>query len=265
VPRYWFESRHRYFIKHHGRPYAALCDAGWVSGFLVGEAKRAVLRRPRQTPPGILRSFLRASLDHLTNPRLPGPKLPVETESPLPPAAPADTRPASAVTALELIAEDFVTYDRDPFEPGLWAVVAHRLGRRAAACHALPARLALGAAYKTMFTGIDWVWGIHLPQSVELGRRVRLWHSGCMLLTARSIGDDVHIRHDTTFGPVRGAENDRENLPVIEDRADLGSGVCVLGPVHVGHDAVVGANSLVLKNVAPHAIVLGVPARLVPS
>jgi serine O-acetyltransferase len=118
-------------------------------------------------------------------------------------------------------------------------------------------------------TAADWVWGIDLPRSAQVGRRVRIWHSGGMVLGARAIGNDVHLRHDTTFGPARGhGEYDAaplDALPAIEDRADIGSGVCVLGPVTVGHDAMVGANSLVLKSVPPHATVLGVPARIVPA
>jgi serine O-acetyltransferase len=176
-----------------------------------------------------------------------------------------DTRPAGELGTLELLAEDFATHDRDWLEPGFWAVATHRIGRHASHTQTKPVRAVLEAAYKTMFTGIDWIWGIHLPRSVELGRRVRLWHNGCMLLTARSIGNDVHIRHDTTFGPVRGVAGGPATLPVIDDRADIGSGACVLGGVLVGHDAVVGANSVVLKNVPPHSTVLGVPARIVPT
>lgn len=178
---------------------------------------------------------------------------------------PRDERSPDDLGTLEILAEDFATYDGNPFEPGFWAVATHRLGRRAAKVNARPLRVGLEAAYKVAFTGIDWVWGIHLPRSVDLGRRVRLWHCGCMLLTARSIGNDVHIRHDTTFGPLRGAESGPHTLPIIEDRADIGSGACVLGGVRVGHDSVVGANSVVMKNVPPSATVLGVPARIVPT
>jgi serine O-acetyltransferase len=39
----------------------------------------------------------------------------------------------------------------------------------------------------------------------------------------------------------------------------------VLGNVRVGHDAMVGANSLVIKNVPPAMTVMGVPARILPS
>jgi serine O-acetyltransferase len=95
---------------------------------------------------------------------------------------------------------------------------------------------------------------------------VRIWHNGSILLNARSIGNDVHIRHDTTFGALRAEDSaDPQSLPVIEDEADIGSGACVLGSVTVGRGAIVGANSVVLKPVPPHTAVLGVPARIIPG
>ncbi|HEY6475159.1 MAG TPA: transferase, partial [Polyangia bacterium] len=85
-------------------------------------------------------------------------------------------------------------------------------------------------------------------------------------LNARSIGNDVQIRHDTTLGSVHIRDSDRpEQLPVIEDRADIGSGVCILGPVTLGRGAVVGANAVVLQSVPPEATVFGVPARIMPK
>jgi serine O-acetyltransferase len=210
---------------------------------------------------GMLRDFLKRHIRRASGPadsERPGPS--GERES-----ASVEACRVDAMKTLQLVAEDFATHGRDVLEPGFWAVAAHRVGRLASSTEALPAKLVLETAYRGMFTAIDWIWGIHLPRSVELGRRVRLWHNGCMLLTARSIGDDVHIRHDTTFGPVRGLSSAAEALPVIEDRVDIGSGACVLGAVRVGHHAVVGANSVVMKTVPPHATVLGVPARIVPT
>jgi serine O-acetyltransferase len=114
-------------------------------------------------------------------------------------------------------------------------------------------------------TAVDWVWGINVPRATRLGRRVRIWHNGSVLLEARSIGNDVQIRHDTTFGPRREADaRTGENLPLIEDGADIGSGACVLGGVTVGAKAFVGANSVVLDSVPPGATVLGVPAKQIP-
>lgn len=181
--------------------------------------------------------------------------------------APADARAADELPLLEVLREDFAVHDRDLLQPGLWAVAVHRLGRRALTARNAHARAALGAGYGLLETAVDWLWGIHLPRTVKLGRRVRLWHSGCMMLAAREIGNDVHLRHDTTFGPAPRSTGvpAAEDLPTIADRADIGSGACVLGPVTVGSDALVGANSLVMKDVPPGVTVLGVPARIVPA
>jgi serine O-acetyltransferase len=82
-----------------------------------------------------------------------------------------------------------------------------------------------------------------------------------MILHARSIGNDVHIRHNTTFGVVRRDQN--RAIPILEDRVDIGCGVSILGAVRVGADACIGAHSVVLSSVPPGATVAGVPARII--
>jgi serine O-acetyltransferase len=265
MPRYWFDSRHRYFMKHHGRTYAAASDATWIVGQVVGMTKRRLFGPALPQRPRLLIDFIAASARTLPFARKPAPDSAVvepKADASAPSALPGiDTRPPEQMSLLELLDEDLSTYDRDPYEPGFWAIATHRVGRRASTLPRGAKRAALDLAYESMFTTVDWMWGIHLPRSVRVGRRVRLWHNGCMLLTAREIGNDVHIRHDTTFGPARRQGSE---LPVIQDRAELGSGVCVLGNVTVGHDARVGANTVVVKDVPPRAMVLGVPARIVP-
>jgi serine O-acetyltransferase len=166
---------------------------------------------------------------------------------------------------LAQIAEDFRTHDQNPFEPGFWAVAVHRFGKWTQAVRAPIAKPPLELAYKVMATSTDWLWGIYLPPTVELGRRVRLWHHGCMWLTARSIGDDVHIRHNTTLGSVRGPSEDPAAWPTIGARVQLGSGACVLGPISIGDDSVVGANTVVLRTFPASSRVMGIPARLIPG
>jgi hypothetical protein len=60
LPPYWFESRRRYFVKHHGRAYAALADAAFLLGNGMGALKDALKRVPRT--PFLLRDLARQSV-----------------------------------------------------------------------------------------------------------------------------------------------------------------------------------------------------------
>jgi maltose O-acetyltransferase len=84
-----------------------------------------------------------------------------------------------------------------------------------------------------------------------------------------TIGDDVQIGPGVQLltathplDPDVRAAGDEYALPItIEDRAWLGGGVIVLPGVTVGADAVVGAGSVVTRDVPPGTVVAGSPAR----
>ena len=158
--------------------------------------------------------------------------------------------------------EDLRTNGGSIFEQGFWAVSLHRFGNWRMD---LPKwiRPPFTIVYRLLFKWVEWTCGITLPYTVKLGRRVRIWHHSGMILHAASIGDDVHIRQNTTFGIAR--KSDLHQLPVIEDRVDLGCGVAILGPVTIGHDSAIGANAVVLKDVPPGSVAVGVPARVVKT
>ena len=158
-----------------------------------------------------------------------------------------------------LLAEDLRTHDGRLSEPGFVAVALHRLGNARMDVRPRLVRAPLTLAYRWASTAVNWVWGIDLPYTVRLGRRVRLWHHGGMVLGARAIGDDVHIRHGTTFGVLNRRELDGK--PIIGDRVDVGVGVGVFGGVTVGADSVIGPHSVVLHDLPPASVVMGVPAR----
>ena len=50
-PAYWFDSRRRYFVKNHGRAYAAVADAAFLAGFSLYRLRRAVQRKADTDPP----------------------------------------------------------------------------------------------------------------------------------------------------------------------------------------------------------------------
>lgn len=143
--------------------------------------------------------------------------------------------------------------------PGVHALWGHRLAHRmwhASPLLKLPARL-LSQVLRAA-TGIE----IH-PGAV-LGRRLFIDHGmGVVIGETAEVGEDVVLFHGTTLGGVSMSRGKRH--PTIGDRVLIGAGAKVLGPIRVGSDARVGANAVVVKDVPPGAVAVGVPARAQPA
>ena len=140
-------------------------------------------------------------------------------------------------------------------------MAVHRFGNWRMGIHSKLLRVPFSLLYKFLYRLVEWTCGISLPYTVPVGRRVRLWHHGAMILHARAIGDDCHIRHSTTLGVAHTHAN--EGIPTIGNRVDIGAGACVLGNVTLGDGCVVGANAVVLMDVPAGGVAVGVPARVI--
>jgi serine O-acetyltransferase len=165
----------------------------------------------------------------------------------------------TGISFLQLIIEDFHTHDNKFLEPGFLAIAIHRFGNWRMDIQPRLLRIPFSLIYRFLYTMVKWFFGIDLMYSVKLGRRVRIWHHGGMFIGAISIGDDVTLRHNTTIGVLH--QKERWKKPIIEDRVDIGSGACILGDITIGHDTVIGANSVVVRSFPPNSTLFGVPAR----
>jgi GT2 family glycosyltransferase len=58
TPSYWFDSRLRYFVKHHGVVYAAVATAALAAGGAIWRVRRAIQGLPPRDPPHFLRDLL---------------------------------------------------------------------------------------------------------------------------------------------------------------------------------------------------------------
>jgi serine O-acetyltransferase len=102
--------------------------------------------------------------------------------------------------------------------------------------------------------------GIEIHPGAIIGRRFFIDHgNGVVIGETTEIGDDVMIYHDVTLGGRSLAKVKRH--PTVEDGVTIGAGARVLGPVTVGKGAQVGANAVVVKDVPPGAVVVGVPGK----
>jgi len=100
-----------------------------------------------------------------------------------------------------------------------------------------------------------------VPLTASIGRNLRLPHGGhgVVIHSSSCIGDDVTIAHNVTLG----AKDDGGGAPRIGDDAFLCTGAILIGPITIGEAAVVGAGAVVLQDVPPGALAVGVPARMV--
>lgn len=158
--------------------------------------------------------------------------------------------------------EDLRTHENDPFSQGFWAVAVHRYGNWRMGIRPALLRKPFSMLYRVLAMLVEWFCGIQLPYTIKLGRRVHLWHFGGIILSGQSIGDECHIRQNTTCGVARRGDT-ADNTPTIGNRVDIGAGAVIIGRVTIGDDSIIGANAVVLTDVPANSIAVGVPARIV--
>jgi serine O-acetyltransferase len=139
--------------------------------------------------------------------------------------------------------------------PGVHAVWTHRVSHRMwhQPLLRLPARLLSQLA--------RFATGIEIHPGARIGRRLFIDHGmGVVIGETTVIGDDCVLFHGSTLGGRSMRRGKRH--PTLGDRVLVGAGAKVLGPVWIGDDAQVGANAVVVKDVPPGCVAVGVPARV---
>jgi len=69
-------------------------------------------------------------------------------------------------------------------------------------------------------------------------------------------GSNVHLHHEVTIG-----DNEEGQCGVFGSNIQIGAGAKIIGPVTVGDGARIGANAVVVHDVAANTTVVGIPAR----
>ncbi|UKO99564.1 serine O-acetyltransferase [Nostoc sp. UHCC 0870] len=162
------------------------------------------------------------------------------------------------------IQEDWIAHGRDWTKPGFRAVASHRLGVWIMGIKSKILRAPFSLLYKMLYRKIRNTYGIELPYTVKLGRRVIIEHQGAIIIHGYcSIGDDSIIRQGVTLGN-RYLERPFD-APQLSKRVNVGAGAKIFGNVTVGEGANIGANAVVLEDVPAGATAVGIPARIVKA
>jgi serine O-acetyltransferase len=105
------------------------------------------------------------------------------------------------------------------------------------------------------------VTGVEIHPGAVIGHRFFIDHGmGVVIGETAEVGDDVMLYHGVTLGGRSMARTKRH--PTVGSRVTIGAGARVLGPVYIGDDVQVGANSVVVKDVPAGAIATGIPATI---
>ena len=117
---------------------------------------------------------------------------------------------------------------------------------------------------------------VEIQKNVKVGKRCKI-SSHTFICEGVTIEDNVFIGHGVTFindsypratnadGNLQTEADWKVELTVVKKGASIGSGATILSRTSIGENAIVGAGSVVTKNVPANTIVTGNPARVLRS
>ena len=102
--------------------------------------------------------------------------------------------------------------------------------------------------------------GIEIHPAAKIGKNMFIDHGhGVVIGETSEIGDNVLIYHGVTLGG--NSLNKGKRHPTVGNNVIIGAGAKILGPLHIGDSARVGANAVVTKNINANSTVMGIPAK----
>ena len=106
--------------------------------------------------------------------------------------------------------------------------------------------------------------GVEIHPAVKVGKNLFIDHGmGIVIGETTIIGDNVTIYQGVTLGGITNIK--KKKHPTIFDNVIIGAGAKILGPVTIGKNSKIGANSVVTKNIPPNITVVGVPGKIIDN
>lgn len=99
--------------------------------------------------------------------------------------------------------------------------------------------------------------GADIPLNCDIGGGLLIPHpNGIVLHSNAKLGCNCLLFQQVTIGDSKGG------VPILGGHVDVGAGAKILGPISVGDNAIIGANSVVISTVPSNCVAVGVPARV---
>lgn len=145
---------------------------------------------------------------------------------------------------------------------GFWASCVYRISHHITQVSPIMLRRVLRVLFLFVEKWIEIITSIRIPGECTIGKGLYIGHFGPVIINPDAIiGDYCNLSQGVTIGMVQ--QGDRKGVPVIGNRVYIGPNSILIGNIHFGDDAVVGAGAVVIESVPDRGVVAGNPARLI--
>ena len=157
-----------------------------------------------------------------------------------------------------------VVLERDPAARSTFEVLACYPGVHALAMHRIGHRL-WNSGWRALARFVSHVsrflTGIEIHPAAKLGPGLFIDHGmGIVIGETAEVGENVTLLQGVTLG---GTSLKREKRhPTLGNNVVVGAGAKILGGFKIGDNSRIGAGSVVVREVPPNAVVVGVPGRV---
>ncbi len=107
-------------------------------------------------------------------------------------------------------------------------------------------------------------YGIFISEKAIIAENLELKHpTGVVIGEGVKIGRNVKIFQNVTLGGARMGDWKEKNYPEVGENTVIFAGAVIVGKIKIGKNSVIGANSVVNKDVPDNTTVAGVPAKVI--
>lgn len=158
----------------------------------------------------------------------------------------------------ENIRSDLRAHAGDWAAQGFWAMVVYRFGRWRLTIRNRYLRKLVSIFYEIAFKIVQVGCGIEIHGDAVIGPGLAIDHSGGVVVSGYTrMGEGCRIRTGVVIGL---ADVDDPCAPRIGNNVDVGAGAKLLGRITIGDNVRVGANAVVITDIAADCIAVGIPA-----